>query len=166
MDSKESFIYNLIKDYEDSSGQNDKLSVLKGSIMKLALTQTGSRFLQKQLTKANTTLVEFLLEEIGCSLCELMTDSYGNYFCQKLLLSCSGNQRLSILQNMRERIIEVCCNKKGTHTIQTMVDLVNLPEEEDFIRKALRGNIVRLSLDSQGTHVVQKVIICFGEEKR
>ena len=78
----------------------------------------------------------------------LMVDNYGNYFCQKLLSSCSGDQRLAILRMIRAKFIEICCNKKGTHTIQTMFDLVNLPEEEDFIRSALIGNIVTLSLVS------------------
>ena len=44
------------------------------------------------------------------------------------------------------RFIEICCNKKGTHTIQTMFDLVNLPEEEDCIRNALSGNVITLSM--------------------
>jgi hypothetical protein len=29
-----------------------------------------------------------------------------------------------------------------------MFDLVNLPEEEDFIRNALLGNVIRLSKDA------------------
>ena len=47
---------------------------------------------------------------------------------------------------IQPKFIEICCNKKGTHTVQTMFDLVNLPEEEDFIRSALIGNIITLSL--------------------
>lgn len=76
----------------------------------------------------------------------MMVDNYGNYFCQKFLSSCSGDQRLTILKKITPRFIEICCNKKGTHTIQTMFDLVNLPEEEDLIRNALVGNILTLSL--------------------
>ena len=45
------------------------------------------------------------------------------------------------------KFIEICKNKKGTHTIQTMFDLVNLPEEEDYIRSALIGNIMILAKD-------------------
>jgi hypothetical protein len=44
-----------------------------------------------------------------------------------------------------------------------MFELVNLPEEEDFIREALIGNVIRLSKDAQGTHVVQKVMASFPE---
>lgn len=47
-----------------------------------------------------------------------------------------------------------------------MFELVNLPEEEDFIRDALIGNVIRLSKDAQGTHVVQKVMASFPEHKR
>ena len=75
-----------------------------------------------------------------------MVDNYGNYFCQKLLSSCSGDQRLAILNMIKPKFNEICCNKKGTHTIQTMFDLVNLPEEEDFIRNALIGNVVTLAM--------------------
>jgi hypothetical protein len=53
---------------------------------------------------------------------------------------------MAILNMIKDRFIEICCNKKGTHTIQTMFDLVNLPEEEDFIRGALIGKIFELSL--------------------
>lgn len=47
-----------------------------------------------------------------------------------------------------------------------MIDLINLKEEEDFIRNIITGHVYYLSLDSQGTHVIQKVIICFDETKR
>ena len=47
-----------------------------------------------------------------------------------------------------------------------MFDLVNLPEEEDYIRSALIGNVIILAKDQQGTHVVQKVLSSFEEGKR
>jgi hypothetical protein len=47
-----------------------------------------------------------------------------------------------------------------------MFELVNLPEEEDFIRDALMGNVIKLSKDAQGTHVIQKVMASFPETKR
>lgn len=47
-----------------------------------------------------------------------------------------------------------------------MFELVNLVEEEDYIKEALTGNIVYLSKNAQGTHVVQKVMGSFSEGKR
>lgn len=85
--------------------------------MRLGLDQTGSRFLQKQLTKSKTMMINFILEEIGERFSDLMIDNYGNYFCSKLLQHCSSNQRLQVLSAIKPRFIELACNKRGTHTI-------------------------------------------------
>ena len=61
-----------------------------------------------------------------------MVDNYGNYFCQKLLLSCSPTQRLNLLKEIRDEVLFVCQDKKGTHTIQAIIDLINKEEEEDI----------------------------------
>lgn len=143
-----------------------KLELLKGQLDLLIYNQSGSRFLQKLLTKANKEVIEFFLNEIDSSINNLMMDKYGNYFCQELLLSCSGHQRLQILKKVEENFIQVCKDKKGTHTIQKMVDLANLQEEEEFFEKALTGHVGKLAIDQQGTHIIQKVITSFTEENR
>jgi len=144
----------------------EKLELLKGQLDLLIYNQSGSRFLQKLLTKANNEVIEFFLSEIDSSLNKLMMDRYGNYFCQELLLSWSGTQRLEILKKIEPNFIQVCRDKKGTHTIQKMVDLVNLPDEEIFFKNALTGHVNYLAIDQQGTHIIQKVINCFSEENR
>ena len=48
---------------------------------KLARSQQGSKYLQRVLAKASPDVVDFVVEEVGDSMHELMTDSYGNYFC-------------------------------------------------------------------------------------
>ncbi len=68
--------------------------------------------------------------------------------------TCTADQRLFILRIIQDEFINICCNKRGTHTIQSMFDLITQVEEEDLIIKALKGNIVHLAKDSQGTHVV------------
>ena len=46
-----------------------------------------------------------------------MIDNYGNYFCQRLLINCSSDQRMFILERIANDFVSICCNKKGTHTI-------------------------------------------------
>jgi hypothetical protein len=92
--SARSLIFSCDKKVEVS----EKLEILKGQLDLLIYNQSGSRFLQKLLTKANKEVVEFFLDEIDSKVNKLMMDKYGNYFCQELLLSCSGNQRLEILK--------------------------------------------------------------------
>ena len=79
----------------------------KGEIGNLALTQQGSKYLQRVLSKASPDVVEFIIQEIGMQLCHLMTDQYGNYFCQKLLQSSSSQQRCEMLSRMSDYIFEI-----------------------------------------------------------
>lgn len=74
-----------------------------------------------------------------------MIDNYGNYFCQRLLYNCSADQRIFILEKIEANFIEISCNKKGTHTIQKFIDLVNLVKEEEYFQRVLKGQVARLS---------------------
>jgi len=122
--------------------------------------------LQKQITKGQGQVVQFFLSEIQETLSDLMMDNYGNYFCQKLLSACTSEQRLIVLQIIQEQFINICCNKKGTHSIQQIIDLITQPQEEELIMSFLRGNIVELARDAQGAHVVQKVLDTFRSETK
>jgi len=80
--------------------KGNDLSNLKGKVIELVVTQTGSRFLQKQLTKSSPEFITFILQEIEKELPKLMIDNYANYFCQKLILSCSQPQRISFIEKV------------------------------------------------------------------
>lgn len=144
----------------------NKLKILNGQISLLIYNQSGSRFLQNLLKKANNDVIEFFLKEIESDLYQLMMDKYGNYCCQELLQSCSGTQRLHILQQIQPNFLLICKDKKGTHAIQKLVDLATLDEEEKFFEGALKGEVAKLSIDQQGTHIIQKIILSFEEENR
>jgi len=103
-------------------------------------------------------MVEFFLQDIDEDLSRIMIDRYGNYFCQKLLSMCDTKQRSWILELIRKDFTKICCDQRGTHTIQTIFDTLSLPDEEKYIESVLRGKISFLSMDQQGTHVVQKVL--------
>jgi hypothetical protein len=55
--------------------------MLKDKVGRLACTKAGSFYFQKELSKADTAYVEFILKDIGASLSSIMIDRYGNYFC-------------------------------------------------------------------------------------
>jgi Pumilio-family RNA binding repeat len=77
---------------------------------------------------------------------EIMVDNYGNYFCQKLLTNCSADQRMQILERISEDFVSICCDKRGTHTVQTFIDLVNLEKEIKYFQRVLHGHVADLSL--------------------
>jgi len=136
-------------------GLISKMAELKTSIAKYALSQQGSKYLQRVLTKASADVIDFIIKEVSSNLPSLMTGAYGNYFCQKLIQSSSSNQRLQILKEISPAIVEISCEKKGTHVIQCLVQMVNMEEEIQLLEEILADRVLDLSFDLHGTHVVQ-----------
>lgn len=90
---------------------------MKKCVARLASTQSGSRYLQKEMNKAKVGMIDFLVNDIGTDFPRIMVDNYGNYFCQRLLSCCSGEQRVMILKLIEQDFLLICTDKRGTHTI-------------------------------------------------
>lgn len=87
---------------------NDKnVMEYKGQLVAFAKNQQGSKYLQRVLAKASPDILDFVVLEVGDHLHELMVDSYGNYFCQKLLQSSSSKQRLYLLGKISPHIFKI-----------------------------------------------------------
>ena len=177
-DTQESAIFEQIKQCESITGFEERMEFLKGKLCGMLFTQTGSRFVQKQLGDEGTEVeysqdmreqqqkkrelsrqfTSFILEEIGDKVNELMIDRYGNYFFQELIRRCDSEQRLKILQSIKEDFIQICTDKKGTHTVQRLIDMVDTQEEEKALLDCVQGQVVKLCMDAQGTHVMQKYV--------
>lgn len=142
-----------------------KMKQLNTTTPEYAKNQQGSKFLQRVLAKASPDVIEFIVIEVGDHLHELMVDSYGNYFCQKLLQSSSSKQRLYLLKKISPYIVSISCDKRGTHSMQSLIQLINMEEEEQTLEKALNDYIIQLSFDANGTHVLQKVILTVKVER-
>lgn len=124
---------------------NDKnVMDYKGQIVAFAKNQQGSKYLQRVLAKASPDVLEFIVVEVGDNLHELMVDSYGNYFCQKLLQSSSSKQRVYLLKKISPYIINIACDKRGTHSMQSLIQLMNMDEEEKTLEEALEEHIINL----------------------
>ncbi len=55
------------------------------------------RVMQKFLNKITPENLNFFVNALGNKISMIMTDLYGNYFCQKLFQSCSADQRITLL---------------------------------------------------------------------
>lgn len=42
--------------------------------------------------------------------------------------------------------------------------MINMPEEEEELKQGINDHIVDLAFDANGTHVLQKVLLCMKEE--
>eukprot|EP00347_Sterkiella_histriomuscorum_P003327 403364711 len=141
------------------------MTELRGNVVVMSKQQYGSKQLQRYLEKAPPELVDFIISEVVSELHNLMSDLYGNYFCQKLMTSASSQQRLVILTELRPNLYKISCDKKGTHSMQCMIDMINMPEEQHEIQEGVVNHILDMAYDINANHVLQKIMVCFKEEK-
>ncbi|CAD8209627.1 unnamed protein product [Paramecium pentaurelia] len=141
------------------------LEQIRGNVVNFVKTQHGSRLIQKYFTTCTQMELDQMLQEIGPHLPDLMIDPYANYMFGSLSQSCAPHQRLYILQTIGNRLVDIACDKKGTHAIQSLVSLISCKQEEEMVENNIKNNIIPLTLDSQGTHLIKKIIARFSEDR-
>lgn len=40
---------------------------------------------------------------------------------------------------------DIACNASGTHALQSLIEIINMPGEEDLVKEAVKDNILKLS---------------------
>jgi hypothetical protein len=60
----------------------------------------------------------------------------------------------------------ISCNNSGTHSLQSLIEIINMPGEEELVKEAVKDHILTLSYDINGTHVIQKIISSIDENNR
>ena len=136
------------------------------SLYNYIVTQKGSRDSQTIIKKVNENEVELLISKLKNYISDITIDKYGNYFSQKLIQICLPSQRIQILESMNNRFVEIANNSYGTHPLQSLIEIINMPQEKQMILNYILGNESLLALDSKGTHVLQKFISCTKDEER
>jgi Pumilio-family RNA binding repeat len=125
----------------------------------MAKTKAGSKRLQQFIAKSRPEEIEKIVSAVAPHMGELMVDLYGNYMCQTLVQSCSSSQRLAILRGMKDDIINIARNSRGTHALQNLISIANLAEEEALYQQCFSGHILVLSKDINSSHVIQRLLV-------
>lgn len=161
---------------------------IQGRVFAMSKDQNGCRLLQEQLDyEDRSDLCEVIYHESLDHLAEMMVDPFGNYLFQKLLERVSDSQRLVIIRRVSSNLVAAALNLHGTRSVQKVVEVcatspvvveeepvedddseqqsrasgdrrrrvTNLP---DLIVEALKDDAVRLCIDSNGNHVIQRAL--------
>lgn len=94
-----------------------------------------------------------------------MVDPYANYFCQKFYAFLDFEDKLLFLSNIVENFTQIANNKIGTYPLQAVLEQLRSDREKNMVIEAIRVNPTEMFYDSQGVHVIEKIIICFEEER-
>lgn len=146
---------------------NDKkVSAFKGKFLDMSKDQNGCRYLQYKVS-TDAEAVDIILEEIEGHLQELMVDPFGNYLFQKIIENVSTEKRFEILLKVRPIIVDASINLHGTRSVQKFVELcVDSKDQTEVLVNCLRGHITKLSMDTNGNHIVQRCLQFFSADQK
>ncbi|CDW85572.1 UNKNOWN [Stylonychia lemnae] len=164
----------------NNSGSNKGGSINiihKGQVVQKVVTKNGSKEYQKLIEKAGPEIIQAIVDEIEPNFSDLLIDHYGNYFCQKLFLNLDIDQKLRLLktlkqihinqEEMREKISKkrlktkflfVSQDSKGTHAIQSFLEVLTEPVYQEIISDLLEKDIMKYAYNKNSNHVLIKYI--------
>ncbi|KAJ7920083.1 armadillo-type protein, partial [Mycena leptocephala] len=128
---------------------------ITGFIVEFSGDQHGSRFIQNELSNASSEERQSVFDgTISDNTLQPMQDVFGNYVIQKLFEHGTQPQKILRANIMEGHVLHLSSNLYGCRVIQKSI----LPNQQvSFVRK-LEPDILRCVKDSNGNHVIQKVI--------
>jgi hypothetical protein len=75
-------------------------------------------------------------------------------------------QKLNIYQIIEPEFLAIATNKCGTHSIQSLIDVIQSQNELLALNKLITQNMLLLFTDDNAYHIMMKIILDFPEEKR
>jgi len=151
--------------FSASHYENVEIKDCVGQICFICKDQQGCRFLQREIDKAGSQVVDIIFSEVITHVNELIDDPFGNYLVQKLIDVVNKEQRFRILVEVRHDLVNISKNIHGTRASQKLIELLDSPEEVEIVRSAFMEHIVELIEDLNGNHVVQKCLLKLNSEQ-
>ena len=134
---------------------------MKGNFTYLIKNQQTSRLCQYFFDQTPQEIVHLIFDEIKEQVDTLLLDPYANYFCLKIFYFLNAEDRIFFLEKISATFDVLSTNKISTYLIQCIVEKLNTPQEQIIIVNALKDNVVKLSLNMYGTHVIERVMTTF-----
>lgn len=143
----------------NSAAKSDKweLSAIKGHLLLFARDQSGSRFIQQRLERADDQTKDDAFDELYPNAHVLMTDVFGNYVIQKFFEHGSLKQQQLLVEEMKTNLLSLALQVYGCRVIQRALEVTQVAEQLALIAE-LRGHVMKCITDQNGNHVLQKCI--------
>lgn len=140
----------------------------KKEIFNALVSQKTSIYLQGTIREMSSFEIANFIKEIIGNFEQIMKDKNGNYLCSDLFKACTPSQRIEILHEIFPKFDDLSIHEFATHPIQTLIELAHTPEEIALITSSLstQTKIIKVSLNPNGSYVIQKIIMNIQEEKR
>ena len=146
--------HNLIENVHES---------LCNQILDIATNKKGCSFLKKYFETMKENRVKKIIKSIEDNLVSIITDQYGNYCIQSIVLF----QDQKIKENIIDQIAKNICfysNQKFSSNVVEKCFEDNLIKDKVMKQMLIEDNFHSMLLDNFGNYVVQKAINCSDEE--
>mmetsp|Transcript_19592 Transcript_19592/g.27564 ORF Transcript_19592/g.27564 Transcript_19592/m.27564 type:complete len:1000 (-) Transcript_19592:257-3256(-) len=158
-----------------ASTHRPPLEDLIGHVRRLSRDQVGCRLLQQSLDEEGAKAATLILNEGLTFWGEAMVDPFGNYLFQKILEKITLEERVVLIKNVSNRLVNASLNLHGTRSVQKVVELCAMDENilarrhhdvpcnssssTEILTQALGPAAARLCIDSHGNHVIQRILL-------
>ena len=139
----------------DQIQSDNSLEIFRAIPKSKASSKLMQQLISKSLPHDLNQIVTYLIPNIS----HLMVDTYGNYICQTLFHNCSANHRLILLQALRKDLISIAFHCRGTHSLQILIAMSSLRDEEEIYLYEFRGHILEMSKNINASHVIQRLLV-------
>lgn len=173
-EAKENYLNNLILQHKHIN--MEIYNYVKGHFAEYIKNQQTSRLFQYYFNQTHPEVTHLIFTEIYNDLNALLLDSYANYFCLKIFYFLNQNDRFLFLSKIAYNFATLSTNKISTYPIQCILQNLTNPSEQAIIIQGLlmnnnnnanmncESNIIKLSFDLYGTHVIEKILQYFNVE--
>ena len=154
-------IYKLINN--DNNLIENVHESLCNQILDIATNKKGCSFLKKYFETMKENRVKKIIKSINDNLVSIITDQYGNYCIQSIVLF----QDEKIKENIIDQIAKNICfysNQKFSSNVVEKCFEDNLIKDKVMKKMLIEENFHSMLLDNFGNYVVQKAINCSDEE--
>ena len=118
----------------------------------------GNHVMQKCLMRFSETHSQFIYDEICVACVEIATHKHGCCVFQRCLDFAAGDyQRDQLVRVVIRNLIDLICDPYGNYVVQYILDLKQ-SRYSHLIVQAVRGNVLRFSLQKFSSNVVEKCI--------
>lgn len=101
------------------------LKEIQGYLVEFGGDQSGSRFIQNELTKANSEERARVFDEIYPNAVQLMQDVFGNYVIQKFFELGDQGQKRALGNSMKRKMLDLSTHGYGCRVVQKVNGLAS-----------------------------------------
>lgn len=136
------------------------------NLISISKEQLGCRKIQKLLEDHTHLGSSVLYPQMRKNLMEVIVDQFGNYLIQKLIECLTPEQIEDFVSLVTPEIKTLSNNQFGTRVLQKLIDYFDTIElRTKFLKAYNPENLLTIILNSQGNHVISKIISKYPPEE-